>query len=84
MSPERQDEIIDALEDINPDDSEDDLVTYAIAALIRILNCSRQNATELLDRLRRSGAIRIAVAEAGGVQDQRRPLQRSLLRWSRR
>jgi hypothetical protein len=84
MSPERQAEILDALEGINPDESEADLTAHAVAAIIHIFNCSRESASDLLIGLRKSGAVGIAAAEPGGPTDDRKPIQRSLLRWSRR
>jgi len=84
MSPERQAEILDALEGINPDESEAVLTVHAVAAIIRIINCSRESASDLLNRLCKSGAIKITVAEPGGPTDDRKPIQRSPLHWSRR
>jgi hypothetical protein len=84
MSPERQGEILNALEGINPDESEADLTVYAVAAIIRVLNCSRESALALLNRLRRSGAIRLAVAQPSGPTDDRHPIPQSLFCWRRR
>jgi hypothetical protein len=83
MSPERQDEIMNALEAINPAETEATLIADGISAVVRILNCSRENASGLITRLRKHNKLKLIVVEAGGIPDERKALQNNRFRWSR-
>jgi hypothetical protein len=83
VSPEQQIEILDALEAINPAESQSTLIADGTTAILSILGCSPASALALLNRLRKHGQIKLVIVRVGSIPDECQAIPANRWRWSR-
>ncbi|HTA42871.1 MAG TPA: hypothetical protein VK789_10505 [Bryobacteraceae bacterium] len=83
MSPIQHIEILDALEAINPAETQSTMIADGKTAILSILECSNASATALLNQLRKHGQIKLVTVGVGDIPDERQAIPTNRFRWSR-
>ena len=83
MSPEQEIRILDALEAIQPAETQRTLIADGTTAILSILGCSPASALAFLNRLNKRGQIKLVIVRVEGIPEERQAIPDHRFRWSR-